>query len=205
MHQIEILLPQHQDTLSYETFLKKKFSSLKDNRNPADCHIVIKNESGWIAGASLVHQGFLENDPDVNDLWSVEKVDHCYRILRLWSDHPTTIPRLLKAIEKQIPADSFVYGILSVSRRFARDNESLFQTHRQIAQPRNDIQNIEFADEDFATSEGQRLIQVYKHFNAEFLGPIAASPADQTVRTLMGISMKQKNEPHFWKRYETSV
>lgn len=205
MRQVEILQEQHPDVQSYEAFLQEKFSNLKDNRNPIDCHIVVKSRGRWIAGASLVHQNFFENDPDITDLWEVKKIANCSRILRLWSLYSTALPLLLRAIEKQIPDGNFIYGILSVSQKFAFENPALFQTKMNIVKPRYQIHDVQFKDENFATSEGQRLIQVYKQFNAEFLGPIVASPIDQTVRALMGVSMKQKTNPLFWKHYEADL
>lgn len=204
MYQVEVLQNSDSRTQSYEAFLQRKFSRLKDNRNPIDCHVVVKNGDEWIAGASLAQQEFLENDPDINDLWKVKNLANCSRILRLWSLRSTAIPCLLHAVEKQIPNDSFVYGILSVSHRFFLENQNLFQTKLQIAKPRHQVQGMQFADEDFSTSEGQRLIKVYKKFDAEFLGPLAVSPADQAIRALMGISIKTKSEPLFWKRYESA-
>jgi hypothetical protein len=204
MYKTKILHPQHPDNPSYEALLQNKFSNLKDNRNPINCHIVVEKSNEWVAGASLAHQDFLENDPDVNDLWEVKKVTNCSRILRLWSNNSTTLPRLLKAIKQQIPEENFIYGILSVSQRFAIENQNLFKTNINLAKPRYEVQDSQVDPGDFATSEGQRLIQVYKQFNAEFLGPIAANPSDQAVRLLMGTSLKQNHEPHFWKRYETN-
>lgn len=205
MHQVEILHEKHPDIPSYELFLQKKFSNLKNNRNAINCHIIVKSNNHWVAGASLVHLKFLENDPDVTDLWDVKTIANCSRILRLWSLSSSALPLLLRAIETQIPAGNFIYGILSVSQKFALENSGSFQTKMNIIKPRYQICDTKFIDENYETSQGKRLIQIYKQFNAEFLGPVAASPADQTVRALMGVAMNEKSKPLFWKCYEADI
>jgi hypothetical protein len=202
MRQIEIMQRDHPQAVEYEKFLQQKFSSLKDNRNPIDCHIVLKRDHEWVAGASLIHQDKMENDLDVRDHWDVPDLQNCTRILRLWSLESISLPRLLRAIQDAIPKSHFAYGILSISPRFAKGHADLFRSHLQLVSPKFRIEDVNLVDEDYATSEGQRLIEVYKKFNAQFMGPLAVSPIDQAVRILMGLPMSQVQEPSFWRLSE---
>ena len=199
---VQLIYPGTSEAQAYEQLLQKKFLALKDNRNPIDIHIVLMEGDVFLAGASLVQFQKLSQDPDLLENWSVLRDAQSTRILRLWSTRQALVPRLLAAILNHISAEDFVYGVLSVSLKFARENSYLFQKHEDVLRPHQQLDECDWPELDFSTSEGQRLISIYQKFNARFLGPVAGNENEKTLRVVMGIHPSEMNSPQFLSRYE---
>lgn len=202
MRQVKILVPDSQEGRAYEALLPEIFSNLKKSRNVIAQHVVIESAGKIVAGASLVHFNNLNQDPDIVEHWSVQDLEDCTRIMRLWAAGTSTVPQLLWAIKQQIPAHHFIYGIISMALQYARENAEILSGHENRLSPLFSLQDCQWDNADFATSEGERLIAIYRQLNARFLGPVACCPSEKTVRAVMGSYLAKTELPRFWERYE---
>lgn len=165
-------------------------------------HIALKSSEGRIiGGATLQPFHSLHADSELTKLWQIRRSPPAVRIVRLWSESQMAVPSLIGAILQSVAPDDFLYGLLSIPFSHVDHGSS----DKDWLRPIFPLPDCDWAKDSQATSEGTRLLKMYRRLGAEFLGDASADESSGSIKVAMGIRADEAQPFSLQRRQHASA
>ena len=180
-------------TALHQQYLEQRqlaFPFIKLKPDEHATHIGVFWKSKLVGGASFFTFSSISDDEDLRRHWEVILPCSATRISRLWTvpNHPTaTLQQIFFGLDENLANGSFLYGILSLPLDYALESVELFSIHSGRLRSKLGIEKCQWSREATPSSEGKKLLPIYRRLGATCLGPVSGNQEDHSIRVVLGM------------------